>query len=98
MKNQSIWIGITVGVFFGMTFLIVSLLSNEIPGENDERPDRPFFAIGDAFEDIKTIKTQECLDLVEKINTMNPGDQRVELYKIWLEDCIEPEPAIPSLP
>ena len=98
MKNKSILIGITVGAFLGISFLVISLLSNQIPGQNDERQDRPFFAVGDEFENIKTIKSEECFDLVETINAMNPGDQRVELYKIWLEDCIESEPALPSLP
>ncbi len=91
-------IAITAAVFFGMAFLLVALLTNPFPEQGDGRPDRPFFVGGDAFEDITTIKSDECLDLVETINTMNPGDQRVDLYKIWLEDCIQPEPAVPVIP
>ena len=94
----AIVIVVTASVFFGMAFFVVSLLTNEFPDQSDGRPDRPFFVEGEAFENIKTIKSEECLDLVEVINTMNPGAQRVDLYKIWLEDCIEPEPAVPSLP
>lgn len=91
-------IAITAAVFFGMAFLLVGLLTNQFPEQGDGRPDRPFFVQGTEFEDINTIKSEECLDLVETINTMNPGDQRVDLYKIWLDDCIIPEPALPTIP
>ena len=91
-------VSVTATVFFGMAFFVVSLLSNQFPDQSDGRPDRPFFLEGETFENIKTIKSKECLDLVEVINTMNPGAQQVDLYKIWLEDCIEPDPAVPSLP
>ncbi len=91
-------IAITAAVFFGMAFLLVGLLTNQFLEQGDGRPDRPFFVGGTEFEDINTIKSEECLDLVETINTMNPGDQRVDLYKIWLEDCIVPEPALPTIP
>lgn len=94
----AIVIGVTASVFFGMAFLVVSFLEVETPGENDQRPDRPFYLEGDEYENLKPKKSKECLDLVEQINKMNPGEQRVELFETWLDECIEQEPAVPTLP
>lgn len=96
MKNLPMLIGVSGGIVLAIVLFVFFIWP--IQTETTERPDRPFFAVGDEFENIKTIKTDECLDLVEKINTMAPGDQRVELYKLWLDDCIEPDPALPTLP
>ena len=94
----AIVIGVTASVFFGMAFLVVSFLSIETPVENDQRPDRPFYLEGEEYENLKPKKSKECLDLVEQINKMYPGAQRVELFELWLDDCIEQEPAVPTLP
>ena len=94
----AIVIGVTASVFFGMAFLFISFLTGETPVPSDGRPDKPFYVEEERFENVKTIKSKECLDLVEQINTMNPGAQRVELYELWLDECIVPDPEVPSLP